>query len=99
MLKPKDRLSRQKLNSKTDFSSIVPTSVWTFIRQLQLAEMQTDSRQGDVEVWSCGQNIHGELAHDGNLPTATYASIGTLRGVEISQVSAGNLLCALPQDQ
>ena len=89
VLKSKDRLAKGKHNLKIDLTAVAPGSVWALARHLQVIDKHRVEKESACEVWSCGQNEHGELAHDDKISRATYASAPNLNGRGIDQVSAG----------
>lgn len=48
------------------------------------------SSSGMSEVWSCGQNSYGELAHGDSTARNVYKRIDSLLGINVVQVAAGN---------
>lgn len=93
-LKSNDKPISQKYNAKSELTVVKSGCVWALLRQLQLAELPLSSREQIEnkhmrEVWSCGQNSYGELAHGDTITRTVYTKIKDLSGRHICQVSAG----------
>lgn len=49
-----------------------------------------DAGSTDREIWTCGQNSYGELAHDDTIARTTLNVVKLMHGKEMMQVRAGN---------
>ncbi|CAM9202377.1 unnamed protein product [Discosporangium mesarthrocarpum] len=76
--------------------SLEPVEILPLLRQLHNAQAGGDMGPGGKstyqhrEVWTCGQNSYGELAHSDTVTRKDHCMVKVLEGKEVVDVAAGN---------